>query len=423
MTSAPPDTPGASSLYVGGLDARICTELLHDVFSLAGTVTLCRVVSDKHTGASMGFGFVDYREHHTALKAKDLLNGRVIYGQALTVDWAHANTNAAAGRGAPSPAIAPAAPDRMVGDDGEDISNHYCLFIGNLDGSVTDGDLRSAFSAFGACSSAHVSRDGAANSRRCAFVSFKDRAAAQAAIDGLNGQVIADRPMRVDWARAKTNAATRAAAMGIPETEVGAAGAAGPGGAVGATPARPVLDFGTISQQTPPNFTTVYISGLPPNVDEDTLRAAFEIHGTVVDIRVPESARAHGGDKVYAFVVYAEHDCAARAIFDAQKGLNIADRNVAVQWGRESSRPPAGGPMGAALRGGGRPPPPRPGQQTGFPSNPFPHHPQSYGMPPQHNQGQLPSYSAAAAAGSYGQHRGPGGPGQQVYGDQRGSRY
>lgn len=450
--SAPPSA-NASSLYVGGLDARVCTELLHDVFSLAGTVTLCRVVSDKHSGVSMGFGFVDYPDHATALKAQQMLHGRVIYGHELTVDWAHANSNAAAGRGHGERAnvgmgtLANGGGPRGRGGDGdggdrgagisangsiangvsggdiptangagEDISNHYCLFIGNLDASVTDEDLRNAFSAFGKCSSAQVSRDSQSNSRRCAFISFKERSAAQAAIDGLNEQVIAGRPMRVDWARTKTNAVTRAAAMGLPDPDPSTVAV---GGASNSTSlaSRPLLEYATIAGQTPSTFTTAYISGLPPSIDEETLRAAFDIHGTVSDIRIPESARNHGGDKVYAFVVYAEHDCAARAIFDAQKGLVVAGRHVTVQWGRESSRGGSGGggvggrrggPMGGAMgMGMGRPP-----MGGGFPGN---HHGQPFGAGPlasyqQHQHGQpgvvghpmppqhIPtSYSAAVA--------------------------
>lgn len=332
-----------SSLYVGGLNARVCTELLHDVFSLAGTVTLCRVVSDKHTGASLGFGFVDYADADAAAAAKSLLNGRVLYSSELTVDWAHASSGAAGGAASrDTPAGAAAAPD---------ISNHYCLFIGNLAATATDEDLRKAFSAFGEVSSAAVSRDSGGESRRCAFVSFRERSAAQAAIDEMHGQSIADRPMRVDWARTKTNAATRAAALGLPETDRAAA-------TTSSAPAgRSQLDFAAVAGQTPPGFTTAYVSGLPPDVSDQVLREAFGGHGEIADVRIPESARAHGGDKLYAFVVYADHDSAARAICSAQGGLVVAGRPVTVQWGRESSsRTPgagaAGGPRGMGAIGG-----------------------------------------------------------------------
>lgn len=360
-----------SSLYVGGLEPRVCTELLHDVFSLAGEVIQCRVVSDKHTGASMGFGFVDYSDHPTALKAQKMFHGRSIYGQDLTVDWAHANSNAAAGRGvADRSALTSSAeggdktastkPDsdapaagrfNAVSKSGEDISNHYCLFIGNLDTSVSDDDLYAAFSVFGDCSSAQVSRDAALNSRRCAFVSFRERSVAQAAIDGLNGQIIASRPMRVDWARTKTNAATRAAAMGLPDVDPSSAnwphGAANgissstsAGGANNSTgPTRQPLDFVTILSQTSPAVTTAYISGLPPDVDDATLREAFGSYGVIVDVRIPESSRNQGGDKIYAFVIYTDHESAARAIFESQGGRVVAGRQVIVQWGREGPRP------------------------------------------------------------------------------------
>jgi len=46
-------------LYVGGLPYSVTEEQLQELFSAHGTVESARVISDKYTGQSRGFGFVD----------------------------------------------------------------------------------------------------------------------------------------------------------------------------------------------------------------------------------------------------------------------------------------------------------------------------------------------------------------------------
>lgn len=320
--TTPLTTDGSNSLYVGSLDPRVCTELLEEVFSLAGKVVLCRVVADRATGTSMRFGFVDYSDHETAQKALSMFNGRMIYGSAMTVDWAHAGAGAAAGRPA--------------GAAGDDVSNHYCLFIGNLSSDVTDEQLRNAFSQFGTCSSAKVARDaGATKNHGYAFVSFRERAAAEAAIEGLNEQVLNNRPLRVDWAKTKTNAATRAAALGLPDSNGGNANSSMDGAGLRRGGGQ-TLD--TIRAQTAPTNVTAYVAGLAPSVTDQELRAAFQQYGAIYEVRIPESVKTARCDKLYAFVRYTDHEAAARAIFDCQDGKEVGGRQVTVHWGRESVR-------------------------------------------------------------------------------------
>lgn len=167
--------PYGCSLYVGNLNQRVCTELLEEVFCLvsslvamteisvsptplvkdvsvepnrdyflvvicaqAGQVSLCKVVGDKNTGQSLGFGFVDFADRQTAAAALEKFNGRTIYGQEMRVDWAHTGTGAAG---------------KFINPNQEDVSGHYCLFIGNLSADVDDGLLFEAFSTYGSCSS------------------------------------------------------------------------------------------------------------------------------------------------------------------------------------------------------------------------------------------------------------------------------
>lgn len=76
------------------------------------------------------------------------------------------------------------------------------IYVGNLAYSVTDDDLRAAFSAFGDVARAKVIMDrDTGRSKGFGFVEMNDDGQAQAAIDGLNEQPINGRNVRVNEAR------------------------------------------------------------------------------------------------------------------------------------------------------------------------------------------------------------------------------
>ena len=76
------------------------------------------------------------------------------------------------------------------------------IYVGNLAYSVTDDDLRDAFSAFGDVARAKVIMDrDTGRSKGFGFVEMADDGQAQSAIDGLNDQPINGRNVRVNEAR------------------------------------------------------------------------------------------------------------------------------------------------------------------------------------------------------------------------------
>jgi RNA recognition motif-containing protein len=78
------------------------------------------------------------------------------------------------------------------------------LYVGNLSYSTTDDGLRAFFAEAGDVKSAEVVIDRATGrSKGFAFVTMADAAGAQAAIDRLNGQLLDNRPIRIDLARPK----------------------------------------------------------------------------------------------------------------------------------------------------------------------------------------------------------------------------
>jgi RNA recognition motif-containing protein len=92
-----------NKLYVGGLPYSVTDGKLEEIFAAHGTVESARVIADKFTGQSRGFGFVEMGSGNEAQKAIDALNGTQFDGRTLTVNeakpMADRNSNGGGGRG------------------------------------------------------------------------------------------------------------------------------------------------------------------------------------------------------------------------------------------------------------------------------------------------------------------------------------
>jgi RNA recognition motif-containing protein len=75
-------------LYVGGLPYQTTEQDLVDLFSQAGQVSSATVITDRETGRSKGFGFVDIEDDQQARAAIDSLNGSVLGNRTITVNEA-----------------------------------------------------------------------------------------------------------------------------------------------------------------------------------------------------------------------------------------------------------------------------------------------------------------------------------------------
>ena len=84
-------------IYVGNLPWSATDGELRDLFSTIGTVHSAAVVSDRETGRSRGFGFIEMDEGD-AEKAISQLNGREMDGRALRVNEAQDKQRSSGGR-------------------------------------------------------------------------------------------------------------------------------------------------------------------------------------------------------------------------------------------------------------------------------------------------------------------------------------
>jgi RNA recognition motif-containing protein len=76
-------------LYVGGLPYQTTEQDLIDLFGQAGQVSEAKVITDRDTGRSKGFGFVEMSDEQGARTAIERLNGTMVGNRTITVNEAH----------------------------------------------------------------------------------------------------------------------------------------------------------------------------------------------------------------------------------------------------------------------------------------------------------------------------------------------
>jgi len=80
-------------LYVGNLSYTTSEDDLRDAFSPFGEVASAKVITDRDTGRSKGFGFVEFNDDDAARKAMSSMNGAELGGRSLTVNEARPQTD------------------------------------------------------------------------------------------------------------------------------------------------------------------------------------------------------------------------------------------------------------------------------------------------------------------------------------------
>jgi len=78
----------AKRLYVGGLPYSTTEEALREAFGKVGEVANATIITDKMSGRSKGFGFVEMANDDDAAKAIEMWNGKELDGRTLTVNEA-----------------------------------------------------------------------------------------------------------------------------------------------------------------------------------------------------------------------------------------------------------------------------------------------------------------------------------------------
>jgi cold-inducible RNA-binding protein len=88
-----------NKLYVGNLSFQTTDDQLAHLFAEFGTVGSASVVTDRETGRSRGFGFVEMANSEQANAAMNALNGQMVEGRNLTVNIARPRESSGRGGG------------------------------------------------------------------------------------------------------------------------------------------------------------------------------------------------------------------------------------------------------------------------------------------------------------------------------------
>ncbi|KAK8491330.1 hypothetical protein V6N12_000064 [Hibiscus sabdariffa] len=79
----------SKKLFIGGLSYGTDDQTLKEAFSEFGNVTEARVIVDRETGRSRGFGFVNFAEDEAANNALSAMDGQELHGRNIRVSYAN----------------------------------------------------------------------------------------------------------------------------------------------------------------------------------------------------------------------------------------------------------------------------------------------------------------------------------------------
>lgn len=85
------------NIYVSNLSWGTSSESLQNLFAQFGEVSSANVITDRETGRSRGFGFVEMSDDGEGQKAIDRINGSEFEGKVLTVNMARPKTERSSG--------------------------------------------------------------------------------------------------------------------------------------------------------------------------------------------------------------------------------------------------------------------------------------------------------------------------------------
>ena len=91
----------SKKLYVGNLSFQASEDQVRELFGSFGEVQNVNMVTDRYTGRSRGFAFVEMSSDDAANKAREALNGKPFQDRNLTVDWARPESDRPAGGSGP----------------------------------------------------------------------------------------------------------------------------------------------------------------------------------------------------------------------------------------------------------------------------------------------------------------------------------
>ncbi|QFR39144.1 RNA-binding protein [Candidatus Gracilibacteria bacterium 28_42_T64] len=77
-----------NKLFIGGISWNLEWQDIKDAFKEFGEVSYVKIITDRETGKSRGFGFIEFSSVEEAVAAKEAMDGAELDGRDIKVDFA-----------------------------------------------------------------------------------------------------------------------------------------------------------------------------------------------------------------------------------------------------------------------------------------------------------------------------------------------
>jgi len=311
-----------TNLIVNYLPQTMTQEEIRSLFSSIGEVESCKLIRDKVTGQSLGYGFVNYHRQEDASKAIQTLNGLRLQNKTIKVSFARPSSEAIKGAN---------------------------LYVSGLPKHMTQPDLERLFASCGNIITSRIlcdnisggSKDGSVPglSKGVGFIRFDQRVEAERAIQKLNGTIPegATEPITVKFANNPSNNAKAIpplAAYLAPQAARRALGAAlHPASRFRFSPlAGDLLAGNTLLPGMATNGSgwCIFVYNLAPETEENILWQLFGPFGAVQNVKVIRDLQTNKC-KGFGFVTMTNYDEALVAI-QSLNGYTLGNRVLQVSF-------------------------------------------------------------------------------------------
>ncbi|XP_018808205.1 polyadenylate-binding protein RBP45-like isoform X1 [Juglans regia] len=274
------------TLWIGDLQYWMDENYLFTCFSQTGEIISVKVIRNKQTGQSEGYGFIEFSTRAGAERVLQTYNGTIMPngGQNFRLNWATFSS----------------------GERRSDDTPDFTIFVGDLAPDVTDYMLQETFMArYPSVKGAKVVIDRlTGRTKGYGFVKFGDEGEQLRAMTEMNGVLCSSRPMRIGPATNKNTTGGQQPKASYQNAQ------------------------GTQSENDPSN-TTIFVGNLDPNVTDDHLRQVFSQYGHLVHVKIPSGKRC-------GFVQFVDRSCAEEAL-RMLNGTQLGGQSIRLSWGRSPS--------------------------------------------------------------------------------------
>ncbi|XP_038108676.1 ELAV-like protein 3 isoform X3 [Culex quinquefasciatus] len=313
-----------TNLIVNYLPQQMTQEEIRSLFSSIGEVESCKLIRDKVTGQSLGYGFVNYQRAEDASKAINTLNGLRLQNKQIKVSFARPSSEAIKGAN---------------------------LYVSGLPKNMLQSDLESLFSPYGRIITSRILCDNITGlSKGVGFIRFDQRTEAEKAIKELNGTIPkgSTEPITVKFANNPSNTKTvppLAAYLGPQAARRFAGPMHHPTGRFSAIPNyrySPLAGDLLANSMIPTNAIAngsgwcIFVYNLAPETEENVLWQLFGPFGAVQSVKVIKDLQTNKC-KGFGFVTMTNYDEAVVAI-QSLNGYTLGNRVLQVSFKTNKSK-------------------------------------------------------------------------------------